>query len=88
MLPTDLMLRPTTWYWDKGSASASECDYCPYDAETCKKLEECYVRMGNRFECDVGGGRVVMMTRNGLVQQVKGEPGKWRAVKREELWHG
>ena len=44
--------------------------------------------MGNRFECDVGGGRVVRMTRNGLVQQVKGEPGKWRAVKREELWHG
>ena len=71
MLPTAWMLRPTTWYWDKGSASASVCDYCPYDAETCKKLEECYVRMGNRFECDAGGGRVVRMTRNGLVQQVK-----------------
>jgi len=75
---------PTTWYWDKGSASASVNDYCPYAVEISKKIEECYVRMGpERFECDVGGGRVVTKTRKGLVQHVKGEPGRWRAVKRE-----
>jgi len=80
---------PTTWYWDKGSASASVNDYCPYAVEISKKIEECYVRMGpERFECDVGGGRVVTKTRKGLVQHVKGEPGRWRAVKREVHSHG
>ena len=74
---------PTTWYWDKGSASASVNDYCPYAVEISKKIEECYVRMGpERFECDIGGGCVVTKTRKGLVQHVKGEPGRWRAVKR------
>ena len=72
-----------TWSWDKGSASASVNDYCPYAVEISKKIEECYVRMGpERFECDIGGGCVVTKTRKGLVQHVKGEPGRWRAVKR------
>ena len=76
---------PTMWYWDKGSASADVNDYCPYPAEISKKIEECYVRYGpGRFMCDVGGGRVVTKTRNGLVQHVAGEPGRWRAVRRVE----
>ena len=72
-----------TWSWDKGSASTSVLHYSPYPDEISKKIEECYVRMGpNHFECDVGGGRVVTKTHKGLVQHVKGEPGRWRAVRR------
>lgn len=46
-------------------------------------LEESFLLMGSLMTCDVGKGRVVETTRNGLVQYVKGEPGRWRAVKRE-----
>ena len=75
---------PTTWSWDMGSTSSSVNDYCPYPDEISKKIEICYLTMGpERFECDVGGGRVVTKTRKGLVQHIKGEPGRWRAVKRE-----
>ena len=75
---------PTTWSWDMGSTSSSVNDYCPYPDEISKKIEICYLTMGpERFECDVGGGRVVRKTRKGLVQHIKGEPGRWRAVKRE-----
>ena len=67
-----------------GSSSAGEYNWCAYDAETSKKIEKYYLAMGpDRFECDVGGGRVVTKTRKGLVQHVKGEPHRWRAVKRE-----
>jgi hypothetical protein len=79
------MPRPSsTWYWDEGSSSAGEYNWRAYDAETSKKIEKYYQAMGpDRFECDVGGGRVVTQTRKGLVQHVKGEPGRWRAVRRE-----
>ena len=70
-----------------GSSSAGEYNWCAYDAETSKKIEMYFVAMGpDRFECDVGGGRVVTKTSKGLVQHVKGEPGRWRAVRR--ILHG
>ena len=73
-----------TWYWAAGSASGSACEYRPYDTKTSKKIEKYYRAMGpDLFECDVGGGRVVTKTCKGLVQHVKGEPGRWRAVRRE-----
>ena len=77
-------MHQTTWYWDAGSASGSACEYRPYDTKTSKKIEKYYRAMGpDLFECDVGGGRVVTKTCKGLVQHVKGEPGRWRAVRRE-----
>ena len=80
---TGLKMLHATWSWDKGSASTSVLHYCPYPDEISKKIEECYLRLGpNHFECDVGGGRVVTKTHKGLVQHVKGEPGRWRAVRR------
>jgi hypothetical protein len=67
-----------------GSSFSGEYNWCAYDAETSKKIEMYFRAMGpDRFECDVGGGRVVTKTRKGLVQHVKGEPHRWRAVKRE-----
>lgn len=65
---------PTTWSWDMGSTSSSVNDYCPYPDEISKEIEICYLTMGpERFECDVGGGRVVTKTRKGLVQHIKGK---------------
>jgi hypothetical protein len=44
--------------------------------------------MGLLMTCDVGKGRVVRMSQrgHGLVQLVKEDPGRWRAVKREVLY--
>ena len=72
------------WLWDQSPADVDEHDFLPYPDEISKALEERYLLMGPAFmSCDVGKGRVVEMTRMGLVQYVKGEPGRWRRVERE-----
>ena len=41
------MPRPSsTWYWDEGSSSAGEYNWCAYDAETSKKIEMYFRAMG------------------------------------------
>ena len=71
------------WLWDQSPADVDEHDFLPYPDEISKTLEESYLLMGLLMSCDVGKGRVVEMTRMGLVQYVKGEPGRWRRVQRE-----
>ena len=71
------------WLWDQSPADVDEHDFLPYPDEISKTLEESYLLMGLLMSCDVGKGRVVEMTRMGLVQYVKGEPGRWRRVERE-----
>ena len=75
------------WLWDQSPPNVDEHDFVPYPEETSKVLEESYSCLLARvMSCDVGGGRVVQMSqRNGLVQLVKEDPGRWRAVKREVL---
>ena len=76
------------WLWDQSPADVDEHDFVPYPEETSKMLEESYsFLLARMMSCDVGGGRVVRMSqRNGLVQHVKGDPDRWRAVKREVLY--
>ena len=78
------------WLWDQSASPADvdEHDFVPYPEETSKMLEESYsFLLARMMSCDVGGGRVVRMSkRNGLVQHVKGDPDRWRAVKREVLY--